>query len=131
MQFGRLFLRPLQHYFSASWKWSPSDLLTQIPIHPTLVPHLQWWPDEETLGRSTASSPATFITSHNACEQGMLGRSPGTTQPDNLRIMVSSGISPAHQHSRNASSLSSCISFPITSSGLLCDSVYRQHISRG
>ncbi|KAH3704596.1 hypothetical protein DPMN_079655 [Dreissena polymorpha] len=79
---------------------------------------------------STASSPTTFITSHYGCEQGRLGCSPGTTQPDNLRIVVSSGVSPAHQQSSNASSLSSCISFPITFSGL-CDGVIRQHISRG
>jgi len=64
------------------------------------------------------------------CKQGMLGRSPGTIQPDNVWYVVSSGVSPAHQQSRNASSFSSCISFPITSSGLLCDCVNRQHISR-
>jgi len=49
VQLGRLFLRPLQHYLSACWKWSPDNLLTQIPILPSLVPHLQWWLDEETL----------------------------------------------------------------------------------
>ncbi|KAH3728804.1 hypothetical protein DPMN_054766 [Dreissena polymorpha] len=98
---------------------------------PGLSPHLQWWLDEETLGRSTASFPATFITSHNGCEQGRLWRSPGTTQPDNLRIVVSLAVSPAHQQSRNASSLSSGFLFPITSSGLLCDGVIRQHISCG
>ncbi|KAH3863126.1 hypothetical protein DPMN_026104 [Dreissena polymorpha] len=51
-------------------------------------------------------------------------------QPD-IRIVVSSGVSPAHKQSRHASSLSSCFSFPITSSGLLCDGIDRQNISRG
>ena len=85
----------------------------------------------DPVGRSTASSPATFFTSHNGCEHGRLGRSPGTPQPDIIRIVVSSGVSPAHKQSRNASSLSSCFSIPITSSGLLCDGIDRQHISRG
>jgi len=49
VQLGRLFLRPLQHYLSACWKWSPGNLLTQIPILPSLRSHLQWWLDEETL----------------------------------------------------------------------------------
>ncbi|KAH3776923.1 hypothetical protein DPMN_178357 [Dreissena polymorpha] len=36
----------------------------------------------DPVGRSTASFPATFFTSHNGCEHGRLGRSPGTPQPD-------------------------------------------------
>ncbi|KAH3741241.1 hypothetical protein DPMN_047962 [Dreissena polymorpha] len=85
----------------------------------------------DPVGRSTASSPATFFTSHNGCEHGRLGHSPGTPQPDIIRIVVSSGVSPAHKQSRNASSLSSCFSIPITSAGLLCYGIDRQHISRG
>ena len=46
---GRLFLRPLQHYLSSLWVWSPGNLLARIPILPPLVPHLQWWLVEETL----------------------------------------------------------------------------------
>jgi hypothetical protein len=131
VQLGRLFLRPLQHYLSACWKWSPGNLLTQIPILPSLRSHLQWWLDEETVGRSTPSSSTTVIISNNGCEQGRVGCSPGTSQSDNFRVVVSSGISPSYQQSRNASSISSCISFPITSSRLLCDGVNRQHICGG
>ena len=46
---GWLFLRPLQHYLSSLWVWSPGNLLALIPILPPLVPHLQWWLVEETL----------------------------------------------------------------------------------
>ncbi|KAH3795341.1 hypothetical protein DPMN_148891 [Dreissena polymorpha] len=67
----------------------------------------------DPVGRSTAFFPATFFTSHNGCEHGRLGRSPGTPQPDIIRIVVSSGVSPAHKQSRNASSLSSCFSIHI------------------
>ncbi|KAH3720629.1 hypothetical protein DPMN_063531 [Dreissena polymorpha] len=42
VQLGRLFLRPFQHYLSACWKWSPDNQLSQIPILPELIPHLQW-----------------------------------------------------------------------------------------
>ena len=85
----------------------------------------------DSVGRSTPSSPATVIISNNGCEQGRVGCSPGTSQSDNFRVVVSSGISPSYQQSRNASSISSCISFPITSSRLLCDGVNRQHICGG
>jgi hypothetical protein len=61
---GRLFLRPLQHYLSACWKWFSDNLLTQIPFLPSLVLLLHWWLDYETLSRSTASSTAIFLTSH-------------------------------------------------------------------
>ena len=46
---GRLFLRPLQHYLSSLWVWSPGNLMARIPILPPLVPHLQWWLVKETL----------------------------------------------------------------------------------
>ncbi|KAH3741580.1 hypothetical protein DPMN_048305 [Dreissena polymorpha] len=60
-----------------------------------------------------------------------MGCSPGTSQSNSFRVVVSSGISPSYQQSRNASSISSCISFPVTSSRLLCDGVNRQHIGGG
>ncbi|KAH3836116.1 hypothetical protein DPMN_109486 [Dreissena polymorpha] len=60
-----------------------------------------------------------------------MGCSPGTSQSNSFRVVVSSGISPSYQQSRNASSISSCISFPVTSLRLLCDGVNRQHISPG
>ncbi|KAH3891275.1 hypothetical protein DPMN_015368 [Dreissena polymorpha] len=64
------------------------------------------------LGRSTASSIATFLTSRTDASREGWGRLPGTTQPDHLRYVVSSGVSFAHKQSRKASSLSSCFSFP-------------------
>ncbi|KAH3792229.1 hypothetical protein DPMN_145720 [Dreissena polymorpha] len=131
VQLGRLFLRPLQHYLSACWKWSPGILLKQIPIHPSLLSHLQWRLDGETLSRSTTSSSATVITSNHGCKQGRMGCSPGTSQSISFRVVVSSGISSSYQQSRNASSISSCISFPVASSRLLCDGVNRQNIGGG
>ncbi|KAH3833795.1 hypothetical protein DPMN_107111 [Dreissena polymorpha] len=129
VQLGRLFLRPLQHYLSDCWKWSPDNMLSQIPILPELIPHLQWWLDEETLGRSAPSSSATVFVSYDRREQGQVGCSSGTTQSDSFGVVVSSGVTSAYQQSRNASGISKCISFPVTSSRLLCDGVNRQHIS--
>ena len=46
---GRLHLRPLQIYLSDRWKWTRGDQLALIPILPSLVPHLQWWLNEQVL----------------------------------------------------------------------------------
>jgi len=83
----------------------------------------------QSVGKSTPSSSATFFIPNHGCEQGRVGCSSGTTQSDNFRVVVSSGVSTTHQQSGNASSLSSSISFPVTSSRLLCDGVNGQYVS--
>ncbi|KAH3820822.1 hypothetical protein DPMN_122571 [Dreissena polymorpha] len=83
----------------------------------------------QSLGRSTPSSSATFFIPNYGCKQGRVGCSSGTTQSDNFRVVVSSGVTATYQQSRNASSFSSSISFPVTSSRLVCDGVNRQHVS--
>ncbi|KAH3695670.1 hypothetical protein DPMN_083128, partial [Dreissena polymorpha] len=73
-----------------------------------------------SLGRSAPSSSATVFVSYDGCDQGMVGCSSGTTQSDSFGVVVSSGVTSTYQQSRNANGLSSCISFPVTSSRLLC-----------
>ncbi|KAH3803084.1 hypothetical protein DPMN_156784 [Dreissena polymorpha] len=74
----------------------------------------------ETIGRSTPSSSATVFVSYDGRDQGRLGSSSGTTQSDSFGVVFSSGVTSTYQQSRNANGLSSCISFPVTSSRLLC-----------
>ncbi|KAH3872328.1 hypothetical protein DPMN_035543 [Dreissena polymorpha] len=76
---------------------------TYTDSHPSIFsyPHSVVTRLGDTLDRGTTSSTATFLTS----------RLPRTTQPD-LRYVASSGVSPAHNQSQKASSLSSCFSFP-------------------
>ncbi|KAH3850772.1 hypothetical protein DPMN_093245 [Dreissena polymorpha] len=91
-----------------------SEQFAYTDSHPFILssPHSVVTRLGDSLGRSTASSTATFLTSHRDASRESLGRLPGTTQPYHLRYVVSSGVSPAHQQSRKASSLSSCFSFP-------------------
>ena len=85
---------------------------TYTDSHPSIFsyPHSVVTRLGNTLDRDTTSSTATFLTSQTeARREGC--RLPGTTQPD-LRYVASSGVSPAHNQSQKASSLSSCFSFP-------------------
>ncbi|KAH3747408.1 hypothetical protein DPMN_181834 [Dreissena polymorpha] len=63
-------------------------MLSQIPILPEFIPHLQWWLDEETL--LAPSSCATIFVSYDGREQGRVGCSSGTTLSDSFRVVVSS-----------------------------------------
>ncbi|KAH3700419.1 hypothetical protein DPMN_075395 [Dreissena polymorpha] len=58
----------------------------------------------QSLGRSTPSSSATFFIPNYGCEQGRVRCSSGTTQSDNFRVVVSSGVTATYQQCRNASS---------------------------
>ncbi|KAH3730197.1 hypothetical protein DPMN_056178 [Dreissena polymorpha] len=69
-----------------------------------------------SLGRSASSFPATVFISNDKRELGRVGCSSGTTQSDSYRVVVSSEVTSTYQHARNANSLSSCISFSVTSS---------------
>ncbi|KAH3734166.1 hypothetical protein DPMN_040606 [Dreissena polymorpha] len=74
----------------------------------------------DSLGRSSPSSAATIFVSYDGCDQRRVGCSSGTTQSDSFGVVVSSGVTSTYQQYRNANGLSSCISFPVTSSRLLC-----------
>lgn len=57
VEFGRLFLRPLQFYLQDHWSQSDGALHDWIPILPELHSHLKWWLNLERFHKGVKLTP--------------------------------------------------------------------------